>query len=312
MHCYRLRLQQINGSTTPWCSDTLWGQLCWIYRDLYGKPALVDLIHEAMAGNVPFVVSDGFPTGFLPMPISGNCFSIASAAKTKLQGIEQITAGKRLKKLCYLPESQFNRVIRGEEISLDDALQPSDDIIGFQTHNSVSRESNTVVDGNLFQLQWLQPGGNGGLDVYVLVREDFVQTLWECFDYMSRYGFGGKVSIGFGAFDVLEIAPFCFPTVVNPNCYITLSRCTPSNDMSTNGQYKLSIKYGKLGHDRSRQGEPFKKPIIQFEPGAVFWGRPPDEGYCGCLVENVAFDYADTVQCGLAITIPAKIKEALI
>jgi len=84
-------------------------------------------------------------------------------------------------------------------------------------------------------LQWLQPGGNNGLGVYVLVQEDFTDTLWECFDYLVRYGFGGKVSIGLGAFDVLEKTPFGFSLIANPKCFITLSRCTPSYDMPTNG-----------------------------------------------------------------------------
>ena len=309
MLCYRLRLLQKNGGTTPWHSDTLWGQLCWIYRDLRGDSDLSDLLQESKTGNVPFVVSDGFPTGFLPMPAGGSYVSKTSVTATKAQGIEQINAGKRFKKMCYLPESHFNMIVQGEKISLEYASQPADEIIGFQTHNSVARDSNTVLDGSLYQLQWLQPGGNGKLDVYVLVREDFEETLWECFDYMARYGFGGKVSIGLGAFDVLEKTSFCFPTIACPNCFITLSRCTPSHDMPINGQYKLSLKYGKLWHNRSRQGEPFKKPIVQLEPGAIFWGAIPEDGYCGCLVEGVAFDYPDTVQCGLSIAIPAKIEE---
>ena len=311
MRCYRYRLRQISGAKTPWHSDTLWGQLCWIYRDLKGEPALIELLQEVKSGAAPFVVSDGFPAGFLPLPAGGSCFAANVSAEKKSAGIEQMKTAKHAKRLQYLPQDQFNLVIQGEKIvkSPQELSQPPEDIAVIQTKNVISRLNNTVEENGLYQLQWTLPGESGELDVYVLVREDFKDTLKECFEYMAQYGFGGKVSIGLGAFEIKDTVEFTFPQVDKPNCFITLSHCTPCADMPTQAHYKLVIKYGKLGHDRSRQGEPFKKPVIQFEPGAVFWGPPPAGGYCGCLVENVAFDYADTVQCGLSIAVPARMKE---
>jgi len=78
--------------------------------------------------------------------------------------------------------------------------------------------------------------------------------------------------------------------------------------MPTNGQYKLSVKYEKLGHDRSRQGEP-SKACHPIRTWGFFGGSRVDKGYCGCLVEGVIFDYSDTAQCGLSIAILAKIEE---
>jgi len=309
MHCYRLHLRQTSGGTTLWHSDTLWGQLCWIYRDLNGEEALKRLIQKTREGNVPFVCSDGFPTGFLPVPTGGISLFSPSATQTKMQGIMRIESGKLLKCLRYISESNFAQVIQGHPLSLENITLPPKNTVAIHTHNTIARDNNTALDGNLYQELW-QMTGNGDLDVYVLVREDFADTLWNCFAVMEVQGFGGNLSIGLGAFETIERTPFAFPAVSEPNSFVTLSHCTPSPEMHVNGQYTLRIKYGKLGHERSQQGDPFKKPVIQVEPGAVFCGPPAATGYCGCLVEGVAFNYPDVVQCGLSITVPARIQES--
>ena len=312
MRCYRLHLQQTSGATTPWHSDTLWGQLCWIFRDWYGEQQLTQLLEEAKEGNIPFVVSDGFPKDFLPMPVNAMSLFPYPAARNKAEGIRQIETAKAFKKLKYLHKDFFEQAIKGKDLPSQEIIcssPPPKNHNTMQTRNAINRETNTVQDEHLYQTPWLMTG-DGNLDLYVLVQENFENIFWTCFDALEKQGFGGDLSIGMGAFKRIETEALTLPKAQEPNCFITLSHCTPSPDMPVNGQYNLRVKYGKLGHERSRQGSPFKKPVIQCKPGAVFWGVPAKE-YCGCLVDNVAFDseYGGTVQCGLSIIVPALMPE---
>jgi len=42
-------------------SDTLWGNLVYAYKLLYGEKALENLLENYLKGNIPFVVSSVFP-----------------------------------------------------------------------------------------------------------------------------------------------------------------------------------------------------------------------------------------------------------
>ena len=71
----------------------------------------------------------------------------------------------------------------------------------------------------------------------------------------------------------------------------------------TDGAYKIMIKYGKLGEEKTYCGQPFKKPLIMLRPGAVF-RTSPVKPYYGRLVEDVAYSDSSVVQYGFAFSVP--------
>jgi CRISPR-associated protein Csm4 len=63
----RVRFSTNTTLGTPLHADTLWGHLVVYYGYRYGQDALGDLL-EQFEEDPPFVVSDGFPEGYLPRP----------------------------------------------------------------------------------------------------------------------------------------------------------------------------------------------------------------------------------------------------
>lgn len=53
---------------TPLTGDTLFGQLCHVCCEIHGEARLEALLTDYGNGQPWLVVSDGFPTGFLPRP----------------------------------------------------------------------------------------------------------------------------------------------------------------------------------------------------------------------------------------------------
>ena len=304
MLSYRVRLKQLSGSRFPLHSDTLWGQLCWLYRDGYGESSLAEMLSDCRCGNIPFCFSDGFPAGYLPIPAGGAFSELPVHSGDKKAEIERMNQIKAIKRLQYLSVEQFERVINGERIDLAAQGAPPDIEFSTQTHNSIDRITNTVTDSSLYQ-ETLQYAGE--MDLYVYVRDDFEDILFICLEQLFSHGFGGGASRGLGAFECSKPEEIPFFQPASPNCYITLSRCTPAKDMPLASRYKTTVKFGKHGQERSKQDQPYKKAAVQFEPGAVFWGTPPPDGICGTLIEGISYHYPDTVQCGYSIAVSARI-----
>ena len=53
---------------TPLAGDTLFGQMCWALREAAGETELTRRLAGYTAGHPWLVVSDGFPSGYLPKP----------------------------------------------------------------------------------------------------------------------------------------------------------------------------------------------------------------------------------------------------
>ena len=68
MTTYRATLKLHTAFGTPLAGDTLFGQLCWTAREHLGEAELERLLKGYTSDNPWLVVSDGFPSGYLPKP----------------------------------------------------------------------------------------------------------------------------------------------------------------------------------------------------------------------------------------------------
>lgn len=66
---YRIKLKLTSAFLTPWASDTIMGQLCWVLEERFGGTFLDELITYFEEGIPPFVISAGFPGDLLPRPL---------------------------------------------------------------------------------------------------------------------------------------------------------------------------------------------------------------------------------------------------
>lgn len=304
MEIYRWDIKQQSGFLTPWHSDTLFGSLCWAIADKEGENCLKGLLHLCRTGRPPFVVSDGFPAGFLPMPAGGMFTVHIPDHASKEQRLAAQREAKNKKRLQYLPVGIFKEVLLGNSISFVDVEKPKVVIEAIE-HNTIDRSTGTSKDGGLFRemAYWYNE-----LEVYMLIDTEWLSIIDKAMMVLEARGFGAGVSHGAGSFKTDSFGRFSgFSYPESTNAFITLSHCAPTAEMPTDAQYRVNVAYGKLGLERAAEGNPFKRPILMLEPGAVFWGDMPTEMWCGRLVEDVHSYYRDVVQCGISIALPCNL-----
>jgi CRISPR-associated protein Csm4 len=302
LRLYRWTIRQLSGSLTPWHSDTLFGHCCWLIAESEGADALSGMLAACAQGRPPFLFSDGFPAGFLPMPCGGQ-FVRRNEAADKARQLEGMKQAKRFKKARFVTTAAFGDIACGRAISAADIAEP-EVFVWSQLHNTISRETGATLEGGLFaEIESYAPR----MDIYVLADDGWESRLGHLLERLEQKGFGAKITRGKGRFTTESFGP-CddIPAPAVPSGFMTLSRCLPSADMPVAAQYRLYVKYGRLGGWRSAD-RPFKRPVVMLEPGAVFWTDRPIRRWYGRLATDIHPDYPDAVQCGMAIALPCRI-----
>jgi CRISPR-associated protein Csm4 len=312
MHTYRIDLAVPSGFITPWQADTLFGHFCWAaerhdgFRHFQGASGLIDLFRT---GDPPFILSNGFPAGLLPAPITlRRLYQPETHDEIDCKRYDLL---KRAKKREYLSIEQFKVFQKGGIPELESDRKGF--IPSTTLHNQINRLSNTTGNqGSLFELDE-QFAPHGKVQIYAKVTAGFEDDLRRLLELVAREGYGSKKSTGKGACVLEGFQPFNgfdLPGRTNipdgaMSGFVTLSHFVPAQDDPTDGAYKMTIKYGKLGEEKTYCGQPFKKPLIMLKPGAVFRTSQVKPFY-GRLVENVAYADSSVVQYGFAFPVPVR------
>jgi CRISPR-associated protein Csm4 len=313
MKTYLIELSVPSGFVTPWHADTLFGHLCWAaerghgFENFKGAAGFIDLYRR---GSPPVILSDGFPGDLLPAPVNlRNLFLPEDSAKLDMAGYASL---KRIKKAEYLTREQFSNYQRGE--FFDFAPIKNKPIVKQPAlHNQISRLTNKTGDsGSLFELEE-QYVSQGVISVYAKVEEGMEKDVRDLFEQVAASGFGAKKSTGKGAFTVRGFEPFAGFDLsllegTAPNGFISLSHVVPAKDDPVNGAYRTTVKYGKLGEEKTFCGNPFKKPLVMLKPGAVFRAENVRPWY-GRLLEGIAYADPNVVQYGYAFAVPVMIRD---
>ena len=306
MKIYKIKLKLKSSYITPWQSDTIFGSLCWAMVEKHGKNLLREFLDEYKNGKYPLVVSDGFPGDLLPKPMAGNVFdNDKNLIKNEALKISQ--KAKLAKKTNHISLEEFNLIINNQQVE----ITPKEKIF-YETgvmHNQISRLTGTTMEGDLFEQKEIFT--NSHLSIYFSVEPEWQETVLKLFLILAVKGFGKRTSIGKGHFSIEEISEFTgfsLPEKNKANAFVTLSNYIPNHTDPTIGQYKVFVKYGKLGQSYAHAQNPFKRPLLMIKPGAVFWCDNPRFTY-GRLVENVSLQFSHVIQCGCTLAIPAYIEK---
>jgi CRISPR-associated protein Csm4 len=190
--------------------------------------------------------------------------------------------------------------------------------VDISTSNTVNRVSGTVSaeSGGLYKREkiWYHEGTE--LDIYVEVNDEKYYPFVNKFltSYLPQTGFGADKSVGMGAIDITFDEKFevKWLSAERPNARLSLSLTSFKGMEDYNVFYQLKTKFGKLGGDFATMSpsggnvKPFKKPILMFEPGAVFLSHENLNNKA--LLENVHSDIR-IKHCGIPVTLPFKISE---
>jgi len=261
MQDYRIKLELLSPVGTPWHSDTVFGHLCW--QVAFG--ALDIGVDEFLApfrnGQPPFVLSDGFPAGYLPRPL-------LPYTPLDVDEVDQYEAVKKGIKAPYVTVEDFRAACQGKKIVGKPLESPWNPIL--TPHASPDRISfSTGEEGGYFETEADILTHKEGLDIYIRSRPEWVEKVGHLLEQLSRFGYGRDKSIGLGAFRVKDITrEDIFPLFPEANGFINLSSMAPAKDDPTDARYRWRTKFGKLGEGVNPN--PFKRPLLQMEPGAVF------------------------------------------
>lgn len=289
MPVYQVRLTLQSPIATPLHSGTLFGHLCWAWRELEpaGGPALAQWL-EGLRED-PFLISDGFPAGLLPRPLVEPRLRPVPPAEPRKRA-EFLASLKRRKRAAWIRVEDFLR-LRGNlnEQTLAE-VEPPEGAGGLKEHtsphNRIDRLSgHTLEEGGLFFLteSWPHPEQPASWDVYVQTSVA-VNRLGELFNHIGRSGYGRDATWGRGRFvaEVREADRRLFD--FEGNRRVSLSHGSLTSNMHE-PRYRVACHIGRLGNLYARSQKPFKYPLLLIAPGATF--EPGDGGPYGELLDQI-------------------------
>jgi len=301
MRLYRTVIELSSASASPWQADTLFGHLCWSLARCKGEAALNDFLEPYRQGQPPVLLSDGFPSGYLPRPRAG----VPLEGHSTLPKPERVKRYRELKdriEARWLTLEEFNRARRGETVMPGQQPEPQERVV---SKNQIDRWTNTAggEGGQLYDFTelWLP-----ALDIYWRIAEGYEPLVREFLEDLQRTGYGKRKSVGYGQIEAFTVEPFNeFEEVPDANGFVTLANFVPAASDPTEGFWMTRVKYGKLGEEAAVRGQPFKRPLIQLAVGSCFYDRSVREWY-GRLVSGIATD-PQVVQYGYAFPLSMRL-----
>ncbi len=254
--------------------DTLFGQLCWAIRHLFGEQKLTECLQNYTEGEPFLVVSDAFPSGYLPRP----------QMPTSLLGFnsQNSTNRKQAKSKQWLPVEDINQPLNQWYNYLVTRQQTGLHYeVSEQYHNTINRATSTTGDGQFAPYSISKTYYRSGslLDIYLVYDNKLLSEseLKMIVNYCANSGFGKDASTGAGKFHCINWQNI---NVVQTSQYwLTLAPCCPAFKQ-LNDQlcfYSIFTRFGKHGADAVLQGKPFKNPIVMADTAALLTFHQPQQ-----------------------------------
>ena len=255
---------------TPLAGDTLFGQCCWALREAAGEAELTRRLEGYTQDQPWLIVSDGFPSGYVPKPTLPQSFEPQADP----------AARKDAKKKRWIPIAQAGSPLTALLASAgDDASVYGHDRVPLRTsqpHNTINRLSGTTGEIAFAPYSMPQtfhaPGQR--IDLYLVLDEARVsaEEIGRLLVAIGASGFGRDASVGLGKFALDQIVPASFPAPVNANAFWTLAPCAPQGQGfdGAHSYWRVLTRFGRHGNAHALVGNPFKTPVLMAATGAVF------------------------------------------
>lgn len=327
---YRYKIMPKSPLITPLMSDTLFGHFCWAIRYTEGENYLYDFLKLYDRGEpAPVLFSSAFISGYLPRPSLPSpprkiLKEFACRFESEFEGLKKIKAWSKRRFVSteqWLKlKDNYSDIGLYENISEQEKNCPKipetdrkDIISEVDMGNVISRITGTVNEevGGLFVRE--KTWHNVSSDVYVEAANDDMMKKadWFLTQYLPENGFGADKSVGMGHLSIVQDKEFLSSVyrAENSNACMTLSAASFEDMGNCDAYYRLTVKFGRLGEEFATAGYPFKKPILMYEPGAVFHhvktlkNKP--------LLKNIhnRREYQNIRHCGIPITLPFRLNE---
>ncbi|SCZ85639.1 type III-A CRISPR-associated RAMP protein Csm4 [Nitrosomonas mobilis] len=267
-----LRLRSPLG--TPLTGDTLFGQLCHAVHEMLGEEKLETLLDGYTAGSPWLVVSDGFPSGYLPRP--------TVPATLQANSGEDPARRKEAKGKRWIPHDQIAQPLRqllSSAVSDEEVYGKQDrPIQAVAFHNTLNRLTGTTGTGEFapYTQSQIFYQRDQHMDLWCVLDEDRLphETLLQLLEYIGNVGYGRDASIGLGKFAVEQMVEAALFKQAHPhaNACWTLAPCTPQGlGFNTSRSYwQVLTRFGRHGGTLALGANPFKQPLLLAATGAIF------------------------------------------
>lgn len=300
--CVTLRPQTAFGS--PLLGETLFGQMCWAIRRLYGEGELNTLLSGYDEGRPFAVLSDAMPAGYVPLPSMPNYLWQDDDGSNR----------KYLKKKAWIPfsalaEDPFNwqTSAKSDEEVCPEGLRAEQ----INLHNTINRMTGTTGKGQFAPFMQPQTWLNTQVPLTVVAVIDesrfSVKQLIEVLTYIGISGFGRDASVGLGKFTLdgevkeLESQP---PSTT----HLTLASCALSGieDLVPEKTfYRTKTHFGRHGDELALVGTPFKYPILLATAGAVITtNASQNQPFVGKGLKHISYAQPEAVHQGYSPVLP--------
>lgn len=300
---FRIVIRPAGPIGTPWQSDTLFGHLAWLVAMREGGDGVRAFLEPFLDGEPPFVLSDGFPGDLLPAPLLD-----AGSLHGSFLSAEDYARAKQMKNARFLTPEGFQDARKSGAVR--SGLRSEPYLTAETLHASLDRRTNaTGGEGQLFATVETFLKDSGPVSVYARCMESAADNFQDRFQQLSLVGYGRDKSSGIGAFQVEAWEVFDgFGSFEGANGFISLSSFVPAEHDPVEGGWRLRVKRGFLG-EQVGSGNPFKRPMLQFEPGAVFRTLGAPRPWYGRVVTGIAPGKPEAVQNCHTIAVPCRFPE---
>lgn len=339
MNLFEIIIEPKSAFSSELKGDTIFGQFCWqlIEDPTLSRFSLSELLRDyssspfAIFSSAIIVKTMGTSTGkfyVLPkptLPTSLLCRSLEDVSKRKdFKRKKYFVYSEQEKEIDlnsieYLNDEEvFNFLFDGAEKSTNQKVKSILINDEFQ-HNSISRLVNST--GSTEFAPFEQSGfyyfsnetreQSVQLSIFCLVdlaRLD-PEVVFKGLERIGQFGFGKDASTGKGRFKVLSCEASKLSLVSgDSSAAYTLSPFVPGDSNQHNIYFVPFVRYGKHGSILARGSNPYKKPIIMANEGAVIGAKSGKlaggHHYVGRALQDVSFQQKEAVSQGYAICIP--------
>lgn len=342
MKLYRLTLQPLSGLGTPLKGDTLFGQFCW---QVAHDPTLLKGGLEANLETYaerPFIVfSSAYPLikvgnqeylalkrpdlpQSLLFPFAGRdrlhrllerkdnikkkWMLVPLDLSLDLSRVEYKRDGDLVAELSQVAEDTTKRLLR---------KNPDQQVIitWAQPHNSIHRitgSTGTAAFAPYNQTRY-QYFPDINLAILVLLDKEVtdIEKVGKALTRIGAWGFGRDASIGQGRFKLVSHGEIPIPATEHANAFYTLAPSVPAPGSYQKAFFTPFIRFGKHGDIYARSRNPFKKPVIMADEGAVFISRENallKRPYVGQAVTGISEALSKTTMQGYSPYIPLRLE----
>jgi CRISPR-associated protein Csm4 len=272
---YEFTFKGLSYFTSEIKSYTIFGALCWGYRNLFGEKKLLDLL-ESFNSNPPLLISSCiFKKGnirYFPCP------QIEDAFPEPKDIVEYKKQKEIKKKLNYIHEDIFIEFLEGKIRTKWKLGQKIEECKDFETisinrtiklHNSINRLTWTTIGGQLFNVSsWFYPEFSFFICIF---DENLIDEIKAIFKYIS---FGGNKSIGYGKVKLIKVERVeKFEKYLNQSTqkFYTLSSTFPDSSFDyDNSYYQIEIFSGKVENFYDRLvASILKRKVLYLQPGSI-------------------------------------------